>query len=121
MQSPASWRIRPGQIIMEKRAIVFVVMTMFTLVVFQYLQPQPQVQRQVETSATNSTASKAQPAAVQTAPDETQKVPSTLTSITQQPTQSTEERGKVAAETLVTVDTLLYKAVFSTRGGMLKS
>lgn len=102
---------------MEKRAILAIVLSLIVVVVFQYffVKPQPQQpvpaatqeqQKDAATSPAPKAEQAAQPAAPQAAP-------------VQEGVVVTPKAG--AAEKEITVDTPLYEAVFSTKGGALKS
>jgi YidC/Oxa1 family membrane protein insertase len=101
---------------MEKRAILAIVLSLIVVVAFQYLfiKPQPkqpvpaatQAQKDAATAPAPKAGQTAQPAAPRTETVEAEVI-------------APAKDG--AAEKYVTVETPLYRAVFSTKGGALKS
>jgi YidC/Oxa1 family membrane protein insertase len=99
---------------MEKRVLLFVVLTMLTLFAMQYFQPPAKPPVKAPAGAVNSTVATSAP-----------EVPVRESGIMSQEDVSPETAIKAptveADEKLVSVETDLYSAVFTTKGGTLRS
>jgi len=102
MQPLQRGRVRPGKIVMDKRTVTAVILSFLIIVVFNYLLPQEQP------------PVPAKPAEVQ---KQAAEQPAAKKPLTTAPVSET----KAAEEKEITIETGLYKAVFSSRGGTIKS